>query len=109
MPRTVSATEAKNRFGSIVIWVLNNQDEVVVESRGAPTVVILPFTQYQQVKELQEQARRREALARLEALREKVRARNLDMDEEQAEDLAGQISREAIQGMVDEGKINIQA
>lgn len=108
MPKTVSATEAKNRFGSIVVWVLNNQDEVIVESRGDPTVVILPFTQYEQVKGLQEQARRREALARLEALRDRVRERNQDLNEKQAEDLAEQISQEAVQQMVDEGRIKFQ-
>ncbi len=39
MPRTVSATEAKNRLGALIGWVQANQDDVIVETRGEPAVV----------------------------------------------------------------------
>jgi prevent-host-death family protein len=37
----VSATEAKNRLASIITWVQDNQDEVIVENHGEPKAVIM--------------------------------------------------------------------
>lgn len=47
MPKTVSASEAKNRLGAIIRWVVQNEDEVIVESRGEPKVVVVPFSEYE--------------------------------------------------------------
>jgi prevent-host-death family protein len=105
MPRRVPATEAKTRFGAIADWAVENEDEVIVESRGEPKVAIIPFEEYQRLAHLREEARRRAALSRLERLRERVRARNQDLDEEQAESLADRFTREVITDMVREGKV----
>ena len=59
--------------------------------------------------ELQEKARREEALARLERLGEKVRAGNRDLTEEQADSLADRFSREVIGEMADEGKTSYRS
>src|SRR5205085_11352341 len=84
-PRIISASEAQNKFGSVVSWVLDNQREVVIESRGEPTVVIMPFDEYEESQRIKEQAKRRDAFERLRALRQRVRARNKDITtEEQA-------------------------
>ena len=108
MPKTVSATEAKNRLGAIIGWVLQNKDEVIVESRGEPKVVVVPFSEYERLKEIREQVRRQEALAKLEKLREKVRARNQDFSGEEADALADRFSREIIEDMAREGKIKFK-
>jgi len=106
MPRTISASQAKTRFGSIIKWAIDAQDNVIIESYGQPKVVIVPFEAYQQMIELQEKARREAALARLERLREEVRVGNRDLTEEQADSLAGRFSREVIEEMADEDKIS---
>ena len=108
MPRTVSASEAKNRLGTLIQWTLSNQDEVIVESYGRPRVVIMPYDEYQNIVELREQARRKQALAQLEKLREQIQARNQDLTEEQAFDLADRFAREVAEEMVEEGKIKYQ-
>ena len=108
MPKTVSASEAKTKFGSIMDWTLEYNDEVIVESYGKPRVVIIPFAPYQTVLGLREEAQRREALSELECLREKVRARNQDLDEAQAAALADRFSREVIEDMVREKKVTYQ-
>lgn len=105
MPRTVSASQAKTRFGSIIKWAIEAKDNVIIESYGQPKVVIVPFETYQQLIELREKARREQALARLERLREKVRAGNRNLTEEQADSLAARFSRQVIGEMVNEGKI----
>ena len=105
MPKTVSASEAKTRFGSIVKWAVESKDDVIVESYGEPKVVIVPFEEYERFVKLREEARRMEALARLEDLGERVRARNQDLSKEQADSLADRFTREVVEEMVQEGKI----
>ena len=79
MARTISATEAKARLSALIDWAIKNRDEVVVESRGKPKAVILPYESYAQFKELREQARRRQLLAELEQLAAVVQSRNKDL------------------------------
>lgn len=105
MPKTVSASEAKNRLGALIGWVVQHKDEVIVESRGEPKVVVMPFAEYEQLKKVKEQIRRREALAKLEELQNRVRARNQDLSEEEADALADRFVRDVIDDMVKEGKI----
>jgi len=106
MPRTVSASQAKTRFGSIIKWAIDAKDSVIIESYGQPKVVIVPFEAYQQMIELREKARREQALARLERLREEIRAGNRNLTKEQADSLADRFSRKVIEEMVSEGKIS---
>lgn len=110
MTKAVSASEAKNRLGSVVSWVLENEDEVIVENHGEPKVVIMSFTEYQKVKKLKEQERHRQALERLERVRERVRARNQDITtEDQAIEIADQFSREIINSLSEKGKIKLES
>ena len=108
MPKTVSASEAKNRFGAIVDWAVESQDDVIIESHGAPKVVIVSFEAYQEIERLREAARRQEALARLQRLRDQVVARNRDLTQEDADALGDRFSREAMADMAQEGKIAYQ-
>lgn len=108
MARTISATEAKAKLSSWINWAIKNKDEVIVESRGRPKAVIIPYEAYEQFKELRGKARRRQLLAQLEELATQVQARNQDLTAEAAEELADRFSREVIEEMVEEGKINNQ-
>ena len=108
MPRTVSASEAKTRFGEIMAWARENQDDVIVESRGRPNVVVISFEEYQRVVDLREKARREEILNRLERLSERVRARNQDLSEKEALALGDRFTREVIDEMIQEGKIKYE-
>ncbi|MDQ6693585.1 MAG: type II toxin-antitoxin system Phd/YefM family antitoxin [Chloroflexota bacterium] len=108
MPRTVSASEVKNKLGSVVNWVLQNQDDVIVESRGEPTVVIMPYTEYEKVKSLKEPERRKQALERLRKLRAEVLAVNQDLTPEEGDALADRFTREVIDDLVKEGKIRFE-
>jgi prevent-host-death family protein len=108
MPRTVSATEAKNRLGALIGWVQANQDDVIVETRGEPAVVIIPTAEYETLKAARTQARRREALARLEALRARVAARNPDLTAPEADSLADRFVREVAGDLTAEGKLRFR-
>lgn len=102
MPRTVSASEAKTRFGAIADWAIEENDDVIVESHGQPKVAIIPYKEYQRLSLLREEARRRDALARLRGLRATVRERNSDLSEEEADALARRFSEEGIREWVDD-------
>jgi prevent-host-death family protein len=108
MPKTVSASEAKSQFGSLVEWTVQNKDDVIVESHGRPKAAIISFEEYQRLTALREQARRSEVLAQLETLRERVSARNRDLTEEEAEAIADEITRDTIRRMIAEGKIRYE-
>lgn len=89
MPKTVTSTEAKSQFGSLVKWATENQDEIVVKHYGEPTVVLLPFASYAELLDLREQARRDEAWRKLEALRREIQADNPVTDQAEAYREAG--------------------
>ena len=109
MPKTVTASEAKNKLGSIVGWVVENQDEVIVESHGEPRAVIMSFDTYEELRALKEEQRRRAALAQLRQLKGEVRARNADIQtEEQAVTVADRFVREVIDDLEAEGKISFE-
>jgi prevent-host-death family protein len=109
MPKTVTASEAKNRLGAVLSWVQANQDEVIIENRGEPAVVIMSYTEYERVKQLKEEQRRKDALQRLRALREEVRSRNQDIaTDEQAMQVAEQFSRDLVDDLAKKGKVSFE-
>jgi len=93
----------------MVDWVLENDDAIIVESRGTPTVAIIPFAEYENVEQARLQARRREALAKLERLRDEVSTRNSDLTEEQADELAGRIRHATVDRMVKAGRVQFKS
>jgi prevent-host-death family protein len=48
MVRTVTATELRKSFSKLFAWMAGSRrNAIVVESRGKPVVVILPFEEYE--------------------------------------------------------------
>lgn len=74
MPKTVTSTEAQNNFGAILQWTDENRDEVVVERRGTPAAVIIPYTEYAEIVRLRREEEKRQALTRIRALRARVQS-----------------------------------
>jgi prevent-host-death family protein len=110
MPKAVSATEAKNRFGSLIGYVTEQQDEVIVESQGKPKAVLLSYAAYQEIEQLREEKRRADALASLRDLGERIATanRNSDLSEEAIDALAEEISQDAITRLVERGELTFE-
>ena len=108
MPKTVSATEAKNRLGALLGYVTEHGDDVIVENRGRPEAVIMSYAAYEEVQALRDQKRRTDALARLHALRERVIARNGEMSLEDAEAFAEEVTHEALRRLVARGEVRFE-
>jgi prevent-host-death family protein len=108
MQRTVTATEAKAKLSDLMKWAVKTGDSVVVQSRGYPQVVIVPFAEYEELQELKERARRAAAIAELQKIAREVQARNADLTAEEADELAEEISRAAIEQLVAKGKVRFE-
>ena len=108
MTKTVSAREAKTGLGALIAWVREHGDEVIVENHGEPAAVIMSFGEYQKARALKEQARRREALARLREAKEQASARNRDLTEEAAIALADRAVHEVIDDLAAEGALRFE-
>ena len=94
MPKTVSALEAKNRLGSLLGYVSEQGDEVIVENRGKPKAVIMSYAAYEEVQQMRGQKQRTDALERLRRLHARTATRNQDLTEEEAIDIADRFSHE---------------
>ena len=65
--QVVSMTEARNNFKSIFDAVYNDHDEVIIHRKGRENVVVIPFDEYNSMKEtnyLLSSAKNREVLMR---------------------------------------------
>jgi prevent-host-death family protein len=105
MPKTISVSEAKNRLSEMLDWASENLEGVVVESRGKPKAVILPYAEYEKYLSMREREQRRAALQRMDELAAAVRAQNQDISPAEVEQIADEISRETIERMVEEGNV----
>ena len=76
MKRTISAMEARQRFGEIIEGVHYRGDEVVIERAGKPMAVIVPTERYEAMQRSRE---------RVFASIEKNWERNKDVPYEQIE------------------------
>lgn len=96
MPKLVSSTEAKTRFGELLKWAEEHNDDVIVKLYGEPKAVIMSYAEYEEVSRLRQREERWKAWEALEGIRKRVRAQNLDLTEEEAYRRAG-FSEDVIQ------------
>ena len=108
MPKTVSANEAKNRLGSLLGYVSDEGDEVIVETYGKPRAVIMSYAAYQEVQALRGQKQRADALERLRRLHERTAARNQDLTDEAAIEIADRVAHELIDEAADRGEMRFE-
>lgn len=92
--RTVSATEAKNRFGAIVKSAREDVDVVFVENHGEPYAIILSPSEFQRLQDADKELRKRMRLERLEEIMRAQAERNKDLTPEEADELAIRAVRE---------------
>jgi prevent-host-death family protein len=87
--RTVTATEAKSRLGALMQWAVANRNEVIIESNGAPKVVLVPYELYGELEQLKAFKKRAEARERIRTLKAQVSTRNSDLSAKEAYRLSG--------------------
>ena len=108
MSTTVSATEAKVRLGTFLERASRRGEEVIIESRGRPQAVLISVAEYEELRLLREAERRRKALERLDALADELAARNNDLSEADADQLAGRAVRDAVTTLENKGAVRFR-
>lgn len=74
MQRFVTSSEAQSNFGAMIQWAEDKGNEVIVQKRGKPAVVIISYSEYEEIQRLREMARRQAVLEILASLRQEVQA-----------------------------------
>ena len=110
MPKVVTATEAKNRLGSLMNEVLANNEPVIIELRGRPKIAMVTTERLRQIEELERKERHRLALENLERLSQEITERHEregipELTEEDAMDLAVEVIREVRTDMAAERQV----
>jgi prevent-host-death family protein len=100
MTKTVSAAEAKNRFGAILEQVREG-NEVIIARHGKPEAAFIPVADYYELQEMRKARDRAEALQRLDELEKEISARNQDLSEEESIAMAVRLARELFQDYID--------
>ncbi|MDH3522225.1 MAG: type II toxin-antitoxin system Phd/YefM family antitoxin [Acidobacteriota bacterium] len=62
MPRTLTATSARVRFGELLRDVADRGETVFVERNGKPQAVVMPLAEYRRLRRLEESGGSWEAL-----------------------------------------------
>lgn len=109
MNRAVSVSQAREQLSAVLRWTRENGDDVIIENRGRAEAVIISVSDYELLQSAREQQRRSTLMAELTALAEEVRAQNRDLSEAEADAIAEEISQDAIQSLVDKGKIRFES
>jgi prevent-host-death family protein len=97
----VSASDAKNKLGTLLAHVAETGEAVVIERQGKPRAAIISIEEYRQFRALQQEARRKEAGEALRRLRAEISARNKDMTEEEIEKFAQRFRDEVMESVVE--------
>jgi prevent-host-death family protein len=103
--KAVSVSEAREQFSSFINWTAQNQDDVIIQNRGQAKAVLIPYADYRLLQIAREQQRQKEAIEELKQIAQAVRSRNQMMTPGEAERVADEVTREAIDGLMAQGKV----
>lgn len=92
-PRSITATQAKNRLGDYLAIVTSGKEPVVIERHGRPIAVLLDYGEWVQEHPLQGK-KKLSWSEELEQLAQKIAAEHPDPEPRSAVDLLNQIREE---------------
>ncbi len=106
MATTIPTDEIAERIGELLSRASHGED-VILERDGQTQAVIMSAAAYEDVRRLRDRdaERRRLAGEELFRLRERISARNMDLSEEQADEIADRAIRDAIDSLVERGDL----
>lgn len=101
--KTLSITQTREQLSTVIQSV--RRDDVIIQNRGRSKAVIIPFTDYELLREAREKKRISEAVAELKQLAQEISARAKHLSEEEAYQIADEVTRESIEALEKKGKI----
>ena len=113
--KTASVSETRQKLSSLLNWIKNSQNDVVIQNRGQAEAVIIPFTDYELLQEARERRRRQQAVDELRQIAQEVNARNNRtkcrkprLTQDEGQEIADAITDEAINSLVNKGQVIFQ-
>ena len=107
--KTISISEAREQLSSLIKIAKDGEDDVVIQNRGRPEVVVISYADYELLKKARENERRKEAIEALRNIACEVGDRNREIvDEQEIEEVADSITREAINTLAQKGDVSVQ-
>ncbi|MFQ5400898.1 MAG: type II toxin-antitoxin system Phd/YefM family antitoxin [Anaerolineae bacterium] len=103
--KTVSVSETRQQLSAFLNWIKQNRQDVIIQNRGRAEVVMIPYEDYDLLQAARERRRRQEAVAELQEIAQTVQAANAQLPEEEAEALADEVVREAVENLQKQGKV----
>jgi prevent-host-death family protein len=94
MTKIVTATEAKNRLGSLMNEVIESNEPVIIELRGRPKIAMITKERLEEIEQIERLQRHERAIAALDELNAEIAARGSTLSEEEAMELAVEAVRE---------------
>ncbi len=101
--KTLSITETREQLSTVIQSVKN--DDVVIQNRGRSKAVIIPFSDYELLREAREKERVKKAVEELRQLASEVSANFSDMTDEEIDEISKEVVRESIAALEAKGKI----
>lgn len=105
----VTATDAKNNLGALLGRVAEGGEAVIVERQGKPRAAIISIEEYRQLRGLQNEERRREAVATIRRIRDEISERFKDLSDEEIESIAQDVRSDVTRGLFEKGSIKYSA
>ena len=113
--KTASISETRQKLSSLLNWIKNSQNDVVIQNRGQAEAVIIPIADYELLQEARERRRRQQAVDELRQIAQEVNARNNRtkcrkprLTQDEAQEIADAITDEAINNLVNKGQVIFQ-
>ncbi len=108
MIKTASISETRQNLSPLLSWIKETHKDVIIQNRGEAEAVIIPIADYDLLREARERKRRQQAIAELKRLAATLDQKNHDLTETEAEVLADEMSRDAINSLAAQGKVTFQ-
>lgn len=101
--KTASVSETRQNLSALLNWIKGNRQDIIIQNRGAAEAVMIPFSDYELLQEARERRRRHRAITELRQIAQAVGERNANMPSAVVDELADEITREAIENLTTPG------
>lgn len=106
--KSASVSETRQQLSALLNQVKKRQEDVVIQNRGRAEAVIIPYADYELLKVAREKRRRQQAIAELHQIAREIGLNNETLSDEEVDKIAKEVSDEAIETLVEQGKVHFQ-
>lgn len=107
--KLLSVSETRRNLSSLINWIASKKGDLLIQNRGRPAAVMIPFDDYGLLLSAREQRHRQAAIAEMKRIAEEVGQRNENMSRQESETLAVEATRATIESLVASGKVSFEA